>query len=150
METVRCRNGLLVQPHHTIADHPALDVLVVPGGWGTAPLETERPVLDWIVSQDRQTELTASVCTGAFLLAQAGLLDHKRATTHWSSITRLRQTFPATNVVDDSRIVDEGRIVTAAGISAGIDMALHLVARLHSEAAAAATARYMEYDHWRG
>lgn len=148
-EMVRCTGGLLVQPHHTIADHPPLDLLVVPGGRG-AHRERENPaLLAWITAQDRQTELTTSVCTGSFLLAAAGLLDGKRATTHWASIGWLREHHPAVAVVEDARFVDEGRIVTAAGISAGIDMALHVVARRNGRAAAEWTARRMEYD-WRG
>lgn len=149
-EIVRCRNGLLVQPHHTIADHPPLDILVVPGGRGTRRLQSHRPVLDWIAAQDRQTELTTSVCTGSLLLAHAGLLDEKRATTHWASIARLRESFPNTEVIEQTRYVDDGRIVTSAGVSAGIDMSLHVVACLHGVATAANTARHMEYDYWTG
>ncbi|MDP9370664.1 MAG: DJ-1/PfpI family protein, partial [Chloroflexota bacterium] len=92
---------------------------------------------------------TTSVCTGAFLLAANGLLDGCRATTHWASIDWLRDHHPAVDVRDDLRVVDEGRIVTSAGVSAGIDMALHLVGRLHGPTVAAETARSMEYD-WAG
>jgi len=146
---VRCTGGLLVQPHHTIADHPPLDLLVVPGGRGTRRERTNPALLDWITAQDRRTELTTSVCTGSFLLAAAGLLDGKRATTHWASLDWLRDHHPAVEVLPDTRYVDEGRIVTAAGISAGIDMALHVVARRNGPAAAEWTARRMEYD-WTG
>ncbi len=148
-EIVRCRGGLLVQPHHTIHDHPPLDILVVPGGQGTRRERTNRTLLDWIAAQDRQTALTTSVCTGAFLLAANGLLDGLRATTHWASIGWLRDYHPAIDVRDDLRVVDEGRVVTSAGVSAGIDMALHLVGRLHGPSVAAETARRMEYD-WAG
>ena len=146
---VRCRGGLLVQPHHTIHDHPPLDILLIPGGQGTRRERANQTLLDWIANQDRQTLITASVCTGAFLLAANGLLDGRRATTHWASIDWLREHHPAIEVRDDLRVVDEGRIVTSAGVSAGIDMALHLVARLHGSTVAAATARRMEYD-WAG
>ncbi len=142
---VRCTGGLLVQPHHSIEDHPPLDILVVPGGRGTRRERTNPALLGWIAEQDRRTALTTSVCTGAFLLAANSLLDGRRATTHWASIDRLREHHPAVDVRADQRVVDEGRVVTSAGISAGIDMALHLVARLHGTAAAAATARRMEY-----
>ncbi len=148
-EIVRCRGGLLVQPHHTIHDHPPLHILLVPGGQGTRRERTNRTLLDWIAAQDRQTALTTSVCTGAFLLAANGLLDGCRATTHWASIDWLRDHHPAVDVRDDLRVVDEGRIVTSAGVSAGIDMALHLVGRLHGSTVAAETARRMEYD-WAG
>jgi transcriptional regulator GlxA family with amidase domain len=148
---VRCTGGLLVQPHHTIEDHPPLDVLVVPGGRGTRRERTNPTLLEWIAVQDRRTALTTSVCTGSFLLAANGLLDGRRATTHWASIDWLRDNHPTVDVRDDERVVDEGRIVTSAGISAGIDMALHLVARLHGEAVARQTARRMEYDgDWAG
>lgn len=143
---VRCRGGLLVQPHHTIADHPPLDILVVPGGQGTRRERTNRSLLDWIAAQDEHTTLTTSVCTGAFLLAATGLLDGRRATTHWGSIDWLREHHPAVDVRSDERVVDEGRIITSAGVSAGIDMALAIVARLHGPATAEATARQMEYD----
>jgi transcriptional regulator GlxA family with amidase domain len=145
---VRCRGGLLVQPHHTIADHPRLDLLLVPGGFGTRRERTNRVLLDWIAEQNRQTAITTSVCTGALLLAATGLLDGKRATTHWSSIDWLREHHPAIDVRADERVVDEGHVVTSAGVAAGIDMALHLVARLHGRDVAAETARGMEYD-WR-
>ena len=144
--TVRCRGGLLVQPQHTIDDHPPLDILVVPGGWGTRREVQNERLLDWIAAQDRQTALTTSVCTGAFLLAARGLLDGREATTHWASIDRLRQTHPAVQVRDDRRWVDTGRIITSAGVSAGIDMALHVVARLLGADVARDTARRMEYD----
>lgn len=143
---VSCRGGLLVQPHHTISDHPPLDILVLPGGQGTRREITNPVVLDWIARQNAQIELMTSVCTGAFLLAARGILDGKRATTHWASIDWLRENHPAITVVDDERVVDEGRIVTSAGVSAGIDMALHVVARLHGAGAAAGTARRMEYE----
>jgi transcriptional regulator GlxA family with amidase domain len=144
--TIHCRGGLLVQPHHTLTDHPPLDILVVPGGYGTRRELSNPVVLDWIAAQDKQTSLTTSVCTGAFLLAADGLLDGKRATTHWASIDWLREHYPAIDVRADERVVDEGHIVTSAGVSAGIDMALHVVARLHGHAIAADTARGMEYD----
>ncbi|MGH2531150.1 MAG: DJ-1/PfpI family protein [Thermomicrobiales bacterium] len=145
-QLVRCRGGLLVNPHHTIHDHPPLDILLIPGGQGTRKERTNRSVLDWIKAQDRQTELTTSVCTGAFLLAANGILDGKRATTHWAGIDWMREHHPEVTTVDDQRYVDEGKVITSAGVSAGIDMALHIVARLHGQEVAAATARNMEYE----
>ena len=143
---VACRGGLLVQPHASIADHPPLDILVVPGGQGTRRERLNAPLLDWIAAQDRGAELTTSVCTGAFLLAERGLLDGRRATTHWASVDWMRGQYPAVTMLADARVVDEGHVITSAGISAGIDMALHVVARLHGAETAAWTARYMEYD----
>ena len=143
---IRCRGGLLVQPHATIRDHPALDILVVPGGHGTRREVANAPLLDWIVDQDARTELTTSVCTGAFLLAERGLLDGRRATTHWGSIDRMRRRYPAVETLDSERVVDAGHLITSAGVSAGIDMALHVVARLHGGEVAVQTARAMEYE----
>ncbi len=143
---VRCRGGLLVQPHHTTANHPPLDILVVPGGQGTRRERLNGRLLDWIAAQDRRVELTTSVCTGAFLLAERGLLDGRRATTHWASVEWMRGQYPAVTILADARVVDEGHVITSAGVSAGIDMALHVVARLHGQPAAAWTARRMEYD----
>jgi transcriptional regulator GlxA family with amidase domain len=147
-ELVRCRGGLLVQPHHTFADHPPLDIVVVPGGYGTRQQQENPVALDWIRRQHAGNALTTSVCTGSFLLGAAGLLDGKRATSHWSEIGGLRERHPAIEVLDDVRIVDEGEIVTSAGVSAGIDMALHVVRRLHGDEVARLTARDMEYE-WR-
>ncbi len=148
LRTVTCRGGLLVQPNATIADHPTLDLLVVPGGQGTRRERHNERVLDWIAAQDQSTELTTSVCTGAFLLAERGLLNGRRATTHWGSVDWMRSEYPAVTMLGDQRVVDEGRIITSAGVSAGIDMSLHVVERLHGLETAAWTARRMEYD-WR-
>ncbi len=145
---ITCRGGLLVQPHYTFADHPSLDILVIPGGQGTRRERHNQALLDWIVQQNQHTELTTSVCTGAFLLAERGLLDQLRATTHWASIEWMRVTYPAIEMLAEARVVDEGHLITSAGISAGIDMSLHVVARLHGIEAARWTARRMEYD-WR-
>lgn len=143
--TVRARAGLVITPDHTIRYHPPVDLLIVPGGVVTAELE-KAEVIDWIKRTAAATRLNASVCTGAFFFAKAGLLDGKRATTHWSDIDELRDTFPSVTVLDNRRWVDEGGIVTSAGISAGIDMSLHLVARLAGRELALKTARQMEYD----
>src|SRR5215470_15957091 len=141
-----CRGGLLVKPHTTIENHPPLDLLVIPGGQGTRRESHNQRLLDWIVQQDQRTQLTTSVCTGAFLLAERGLLDGHRATTHWNSVEWMRATYPAVEMVADTRVVDEGHIITSAGISAGIDMSLYVVSRLHGVDVAEWTARQMEYD----
>lgn len=142
---VTCSGGLLVQPHHTLADCPPLDLLLVPGGFGTRREQHNPVVLDWIEGQHAAGVLTTSVCTGSFLLAAAGVLAGRRATTHWTTIDELRRQHPAVAVRDDERVVDEGDVVTSAGVSAGIDMALHLVRRLHGADVARWTARDMEY-----
>ncbi len=152
---IDCTGGLLVQPHLAITDNEGdsdggahFNILVVPGGMGTRRERLNARLLDWIAAQDRRVELMTSVCTGAFLLAERGLLDGKRATTHWASVEWMTKQYPEVRMLADARVVDEGHIVTSAGISAGIDMALHVVARLHGEDAAAFTARRMEYDYW--
>jgi transcriptional regulator GlxA family with amidase domain len=149
-ELVACRGGLLVQPNHTLDDHPPLDLVVIPGGYGTLREQENPVILDWITRQRRTGALTTSVCTGAFLLGAAGLLDGLRATTHWTTIDGLRTHLPATDVLADVRVVDEGEIITSAGVSAGIDMALHVVRRLHGDEVARRTARDMEYDRGDG
>lgn len=148
MEPVRCNNGLVVQPRFALDGCPPCDILVVPGGQGTRSAVDRGDLIDWIRSRADTVDLIASVCTGSFLLAQAGLLTGKSATTHWGSIERMRRTFPDVTVRDDLRWVDEGRVISSAGVSAGIDMALYIVARRYGSEAAAATARGMEYDHW--
>jgi transcriptional regulator GlxA family with amidase domain len=143
--TVLARGRFPVVCTQSINGHPPLDVLIVPGGVVTT--ELDRPaVIAWISAQARTTALTASVCTGAFLLARAGLLDGRRVTTHWEDIDDLRRMFPAVKVETGRRWIDEGPIVTSAGISAGLDMSLHLVERLGGADLAVRTARQMDYD----
>jgi transcriptional regulator GlxA family with amidase domain len=144
-ETVVATGGLKVIPDHTLDDCPPLDVLVVPGGWGTRREMNNDRLIDWLSDRARQTTMLTSVCTGSLLLGRSGLLDGKRATTHWRVLEEMRRWFPSINVIDDEHVVEEGSVITSAGISAGIDMALRVVARHHGEAVARATARYMEY-----
>ncbi|HYX48923.1 MAG TPA: DJ-1/PfpI family protein, partial [Ktedonobacteraceae bacterium] len=143
---VTCRGGLLVKPHKTIENHPNLDILVIPGGQGTRRERHNQRLLDWIVLQDQHTNYMTSVCTGAFLLAESGLLSNHRATTHWGSIEWMRSTYPRVEIVADERVVDEEHIITSAGVSAGIDMSLHVVSRMYGADVAAWTARRMEYN----
>ncbi len=138
-------NHLIVTPNFTLADCPKPDVLVIPGGRGSRREMHNQALLDWLREIDRETELTTSVCTGALILATAGLLADRSATTHFASYDLLQELTPTTQVVRDVRYVDEGRIVTSAGIQAGMDMSLHLVARLAGLEAARNTARMIEY-----
>jgi transcriptional regulator GlxA family with amidase domain len=142
---IRARNGLRVLPDYTLATCPKPDLLIIPGGFGTRALLKNEPVLTWLRTQAASAELVMSVCTGAFLLAKLGLLDGLRATTHHECLGELRALAPAATLDATARFHDNGKILTAAGISAGIDCSLHVVARLLGPAAAAATARYMEY-----
>lgn len=145
--SVRARNGLKLVPDFTLESAPLPHLLVVPGGAGTRPLLRKAAVLEWIRQRARQAELVASVCTGALVLAQAGLLHNLRATTHHENFAELAALAPNTDVIKDVRFTDNGRILTSAGISAGIDLSLHIVARLHGAETAQKTADYMEY-HW--
>ncbi|MDQ6695977.1 MAG: DJ-1/PfpI family protein [Actinomycetota bacterium] len=140
-----CAKGLRVLPDHTFDDAPALDVVLVPGGQGTRR-EVDNPVLtDWLAKVAVDCRWVTSVCTGAFVLHAAGPARGKRVTTHWGSIDRLRERGDAT-VLEDVRYVRDGNVVTAAGVSAGIDMALWLVGQLYDIDHARATQRFMEYD----
>jgi transcriptional regulator GlxA family with amidase domain len=137
----------VVQPDHGFTDHPPIDLLLVPGGVVTAELADEA-TCTWLASTAAQAKLVASVCTGAFLLARIGMLDNLTATTHWEDVAEMRALFPFVDVVEGRRWVDEGPVVTSAGISAGIDMSLHLVERLAGRELALRTARQMDFD-WR-
>ena len=144
--TVRARAGLEVLPDFTFESCPAPALLLIPGGVVDQEL-ADTAVVGWIAETARTTEITASVCTGAFLLARAGLLAGKSATTHWEDIADLRRSFPDITVKERVRWVDEGAIVSSAGIAAGIDMSLHLVARLAGAELAQATARQMDVPY---
>jgi transcriptional regulator GlxA family with amidase domain len=146
-EPVVATGGLRVLPDVTLESCPPLDVLVVPGGWGTRAQIGNDRLLAWIAERGRKVETLTSVCTGAMLLGQAALLDGRRATTHWRSLDWMRQSFPKVAVDDSSHVVEDGHVLTSAGISAGIDMALRVVTRYFGEAVGRATARHMEYPY---
>ena len=137
--------GLKVVPDVTLETCPPLDILVVPGGWGTRAEIKNTRLLDWIAARGREVDTLTSVCTGSMLLGQAGLLDGRRATTHWRSLAWMRESFPSVIVEEKLHVVEHDHIVTSAGISAGIDMALRVVTRYFGEAVGRATARNMEY-----
>ncbi len=144
---VTTTGGMMVLPHHTFETCPRLDVIVCPGGWGTRR-ELKNPVmLDWLRARAAEAETVTSVCTGAMLLGHAGLLDGLHATTHWRSLDWMRDSFPRVAVEYDKHFVEDGRVFTSAGISAGIDMALKVVERYFGEGVARATARHMEYPY---
>jgi transcriptional regulator GlxA family with amidase domain len=154
---IRARNNLQVIPHFGFANCPPIDILIVPGGggyrangegYGTRHEKNNQQLLDWIKQVDANTELTLSVCSGALILASAGLLDHKTVTTHRGAYKELRETCPTVNIRENVKMVDQDHIVTSGGISAGIDMSLGVVARLLGRQIAIDTAYYMEYD-WR-
>jgi transcriptional regulator GlxA family with amidase domain len=145
LDPVRCAKGLRVLPDHTLEDAPALDVLVVPGGQGTR-VEVENPVLlDWVAKVAPGCTWVTSVCTGAFVLHAAGPARAKQVTTHWASIERLRAEGDAT-VHENVRYVRDGNLVTSAGVSAGIDMALWVVGQLYGVEHARVTQYSMGYQ----
>jgi transcriptional regulator GlxA family with amidase domain len=136
--------GLVVVPGHSLATAPPIDLLVVPGGWGTRSLLGNADVIGWIRHVAARAEHVTGVCTGALLLAAAGLLEGRRATTHWAALDELAALGRGVLVVRDRRVVDDG-VVTSAGISSGMDMAFYMVEALHGREVADETAHYMEY-----
>ncbi|AFM25945.1 transcriptional regulator containing an amidase domain and an AraC-type DNA-binding HTH domain [Desulfomonile tiedjei DSM 6799] len=139
--------GMKVIPDYTFESCPKLDILVVPGGWGTRKEIGNSVMLDWLRARATEVEMLTSVCTGSMLLGFAGLLEGHKATTHWKSLDWMRDSFPGVTVSYDEHVVEDGSLFTSAGISAGIDMALKLVTRCYGEAVARATARHMEYPY---
>lgn len=146
-KSVTARGGYAFTASHDFASCPPVQVLIVPGGVVDAEYENLE-VIDWVRRTHEHALLTASVCTGAFLLAKAGVLTGLSATTHWEDLDDLEQRHPEVSIVRNGLWVDEGHVVTSAGISAGIEMSLHLVRRLVSEDLARSVARQMEFN-WR-
>ena len=143
-DPVTATGGLQVIPHHSFDSAPPIDLLVIPGGFGTRPLLEVQPVLDWIRRTAERAERVTSVCTGSLLLARAGLLKGHRATTHWGALDTLQSLDPTIQVERSLRVVEDG-IISSAGVSAGMDMAFTVVERLCGSAVADETARYIEY-----
>jgi transcriptional regulator GlxA family with amidase domain len=143
---VRCAKGMRVLPDVTTANCPKLDVLLIPGGQGTRREVKNEALLGWIAKTAAQCQWITSVCTGALLLTAAGPAKGKRVTTHWGFIETLRARGEAAEVLSHIRYVRDGNVVTAAGVSAGIDMALWLTGQMHDAALARAVQRAMEYD----
>ena len=147
-ETVTATGDLQLTPRYSFQTSPPIDLLVVPGGYGTRALLRDRETLDWICTTAAKAKKVTSVCTGSLLLAQAGLLDGRRATTHYGALDLLQEISDAReadiSIQHDLRFVDDG-IITSAGVSAGIDMALHVVEQVCGASVAAETAHYMDY-----
>lgn len=142
---VRCAKGLRVIAEHGFDDAPLLDVVLVPGGMGTRREVSNARLIEWLRAAGERAQWVTSVCTGALLLHEAGFAKGRRVTTHWAFVAQLRERGDVT-VCDDVRFVRDGNVVTAAGVSAGIDMALWLVGRLHDPKIARDVQRYIEYD----
>ncbi len=140
------RGKFTVNPRYSMEDCPQADILVIPGGFGTRPLLNHERLISWIREQAGKVQWLLSVCTGALLLAKAGLLENRPATTHHGAFDHLQQLSPTTTVVKDRRFVQSTeRILTSGGISAGIDLALHMVERLAGKETRLATVKEMEY-----
>jgi transcriptional regulator GlxA family with amidase domain len=144
-ETVIARGGFSVNPSYNFSNNPRIDVLIVVGGVHTKEVK-KNTVIAWIKETAKNTILTASVCTGAFLLAQAKIITNHKVTTHWEDIEGLKNDYPDLQVQENLRWVDEGNIVTSAGISAGIDMSLHMVSKLINDDLSIKTAKQMDFD----
>ncbi|MGX5701817.1 DJ-1/PfpI family protein [Bacillus cereus] len=146
-EMITARNGLKVQSDYSIENLPPVDILIIPGGLGARKYEIKNEiVIKWIRQQMKEVKLMTSVCTGALLLAKAGLLEGLKATTHWASIEKFKNEFQNVEVIENVKFVDEGHIITSAGIPAGINMAFHIVKNLLGVHVAEDTAKRMEYD----
>ncbi|MBL3757414.1 DJ-1/PfpI family protein [Bacillus sp. FSL W8-0519] len=146
-EMITARNGLKVKPDYSIEDLPPVDILIIPGGKGARENEVKNDiVINWVRQQMKEVKLMTSVCTGALLIAKAGLLEGLKATTHWASIQTFKKDFPNVEVMENVKFVDEGHIITSAGISAGINMSFHIVKNLLGVEIAEETAKNMEYD----
>ncbi len=148
-EPVMARGKLAVTAHYTTQNHPKMDILLIPGGYGSRAQLLNQPILDWIDAQADGVGHLLSVCTGSLLLGKLGLLDNLDCTTHFMALDLLREVAPKARVHATGRFYDNGKIVTSAGVSAGIDMAFYMVAKLESQKMAEETAKYIEYP-WPG
>lgn len=155
---IAARNNLVVEATYTFANCPTPDILLIPGGGGFRPDGTpfgtrremnNQKLLDWVREMNDKVELMLSVCTGSLILAKAGLLEGLSATTHFKAVEQMREIAPNTQLFPEKRWVDNGRIILSAGVSAGIDMSLYVVSKLHGEATAVDTATYIQYDYWK-
>ena len=145
LTVVQARGGFPIQPHFSFDSHPVIDVLIVVGGIHTEEVKKSN-VISWVSNVASKSKRVVSVCTGAFILAEAGLLDGLTVTTHWEDIEDLKADYPKLNVIENQRWVSQGKYITSGGISAGIDMSLHLVSELATLVLAENTAKQMEYN----
>jgi transcriptional regulator GlxA family with amidase domain len=146
---VKSVNGLRTEPDYGLDDHPPVDILVLPGGIGTRTAYKNAAVLDWVRRTAAGARIVMSVCSGARFLGAVGLLDGCAAVTHHSVLGNLKEIAPAAVVDETARFTDNGKVMTSGGISAGIDLALHIVTKLYGQEIANKTIKYMEYGDWR-
>lgn len=145
---IRSINGLRVMPDYDFKNHPHIDVLIVPGGNGTKIEMTKDHVLQWLKEQYHNSQVTMTICSGTRLLGKLGLLDNLKITTHHEVISDIKVIVPTAIIEEKARFVDNGKILTSAGISAGIDLSLYVVAKLFGKEVANKAAIYMEYGDW--
>jgi len=148
-EPVKSVNGLKIIPDYSIQSHPHIDILIIPGGEGTKTVITDQRAIDWIRAAYEKAEIMMSVCSGARIPGILGLLDNIESTTHHEVFGDLQRIAPLTIINKEKRFIDNGRIMTSGGISAGIDLSLHIVKKLCGSSVAGKTIRYMEYGDWK-
>jgi transcriptional regulator GlxA family with amidase domain len=141
-------NGLKVIPDYSFENHPHIDILIIPGGVGTKNEMKKPPILKWLQQNYEASKFTVSICSGARLLGKLGLLDNLDSTTHHEVIPDLLEIAPKTNIIKNKRFVDSGKIMTSAGISAGIDLSLYIVDKIYGKDIKNKTVVYMEYGDW--
>lgn len=146
---ISARNGLKVQPDYSFDNHPAIDLLIIPGGMGTRVVIKDNAPLEWIAKVHPNTKITMTVCTGSLLLAKLGLLDGQPATSHHTVFDFLRKIAPTIEIKENERFVDNGHIMTAGGISAGIDLSLYVVEKIFGKTVVNGTRKEMEYSDWK-
>ncbi len=146
-DQITSQTFLKIIPNYSIENCPPPDILVLPGGMTSIPLRNPK-VIDWIKKVNEDTDITLSVCSGVHLLGKAGLLEGIKATSHWGAIPILRKKYPNTEVLENTKFVDNGKIITSGGVSSGIEGSLHVVSRLAGKETAEKVARYMEYNNW--
>ena len=145
---IKTVNGLKVVPDYSFDSHPPIDVLIIPGGEGTKVEMNKPPILQWLQRNHENSQVIASVCSGALLLGKLGLLNHLESTTHHEAIGHLQEIAPQTTVNRQNRFISYGKVMTSAGISAGIDLSLHIVKKFYGEAIGNKTIVYLEYGEW--
>ena len=146
---IKTVNGLTVLPDYSFSNHPPVDILIIPGGIGTRDEFVNPATLAWVQKNSLTAAITMSVCSGTRILAVLGLLDHREATTHHEVMEHVQELAPTAILTAEKRFVDNETVMTSGGISAGIDLALHIVEKLYGEATAHKTIRYMEYSDWK-
>ncbi len=143
---IKAKSNLNVEPNHDFSSHPTLDILIIPGGFGTRKLLNDEETLKWIYMQHMDVKYLMSVCTGSLVLAKLGLLLEKKATTHHTCYHLLEEIDPTITIIKDQRFVDEGNILTSGGISAGIDLSFHMIEKIWDKDLSQQVANEMEYD----